>query len=178
MTSPCVSMACNFFLRTKGNEHAEARDAQGHKRPLDPHHFGAGKRARDLMLMRWMEEFIGGCIVPVVDATSAKRLGSGNAKKDGAVWGGPQKERAVAQWMVAVGRAAGARLVARGHTAEARGLQAYPAQQLPPLQEGMTFEMIEPFLRQRAALELGSERPDVVDAFMVKAVAARGFDRR
>ena len=46
------------------------------------------------MTSRWLETFIGSVLEPV-DEAAARIVGAEAARADGAVWGGPRKERAV-----------------------------------------------------------------------------------
>jgi hypothetical protein len=192
LTTPCVSMACNFFPHVKGEARPECVDSAGHKLPVDRRHFGLGERAVELMAIRWLEEFLGRMLAPITSGAAGLSIGEERASKDGSSWGGPEKERAVAQWMVAMGGAAASRLLARGRREEARGVPPLmsPPTDLPEMQHKgkVAFNELDTFLRIRLALELGDPKApphsefmrvaDLVDAFIVKAVRHRGFDRK
>ena len=195
-TSPCVSMAWWFFERRR--EHARPEDGipdglvvESHE-PVDRHCFGVCPGMRLVSLSRWLEESIGRLLE--VDAEVEEQqaaLGGKVAKEKGAVWGGPKKERAVAQWLRALGRAAAQRLVTRGDATavEAVNLLQTPAEQqsqplphglgepqalesggvhdasmaeaLPPLQQGVGFDMVEEVLLERIKATLGSNLSNI-----------------
>ena len=177
-------MAWWFFERVKkhGSRPESNQDADS---PVDKRHFGLHRKARELMLCRWLEECIGRLVAPIGEA-NAMDLGTERARESGAMWAGPAKEAAVAKWMLCFGVRAAQRLVTEGRRHEAAGLlpedladTAVPSQgDLPPLLDAsISVEKFEGAIRERALVELGGEDLRRVDAWIVRAVRGRGFDR-
>ena len=184
-------------------------------RPIDPLHFGACGAAQEVFLSRWLEESIGRLVAPddqVVQQQQA--LGAAQAMEKGAAWGGPRKERAVAKWLRALGMAAAVRIIAReggggGGSAAAVRRAAVAmlcsravmedegeaegegeGEALPPLLEGIGFEMMEETLVEKIRAELhdartskgaaqgGAVSEEEADKWIVSVVRGRGFGAR
>ena len=177
LTTPCVSMAWWFYERLD-RDGSPTTDPDRTKRPLDSKHFGMNVRARELMLSRWLEETVGKLLAPI-EENSDVELGGEQAKKGGAMWSGPKKERAVAAWVRALAEAAEKRLVASLDCLEPGWYKDKEAE-LPPLQEGIDFELLEASLREHAFRELDeshakTEEGADVDEWIVRSVRGRGF---
>lgn len=209
---------------------AAAEDPHAH-RAVDPRHFGVCGSAMEAFLSRWLEESLGKLLAPDAEVLAEqRRLGAEQAHKSGAVWGGPKKERAVARWMFAIGWAAARRLVrqqgaraagspagwtVKEEEAGAHELLMTPGEMaaegvdamvdiltLPPMLEGIGFDLVEETIHAKIREELGAAKrrtmhasrrggsvsadgemgapvsEEAADRWIVRVVRGRGFGRR